>query len=353
MDPQITISSIVFIVWLIFPGVIFKRFYYQGQFTKQFSFGLFADRLITSIFWGCFVQLITFLLYSRSLGFTFTGIKGHLNRVYDQIINNRLPDLQYHHLVYILGYASALIFVASILGTFLHKVVRLLKIDVHFELFRFANQWHYYFKGDILSTRDFSSLPKGKVLSTFVDALVDDGSERNKMVTGFLTQYTISAQTGELETIHLTRASRYSNSQANFKEIPGHVLSIPYSRIIDLNLRYNIVEIDNSRRDATFVVVIQFVGWVGLIASFIYPWYLDANLFKTIVGMLSSTFAWLLLIAVAQNPFQRRSNENMDRRAVVTAIGISLILALVALQAFGKLLPLVGVIWSFIQPAFH
>jgi len=85
MEAQYTVNSIVFIVSLIVPGVIFKRFYFQGQFTKQFGDGLFADRLITSIFWGIFVQIITFLLYSCIFGFTYTSLKQVIDKAYSEI----------------------------------------------------------------------------------------------------------------------------------------------------------------------------------------------------------------------------------------------------------------------------
>ena len=48
------------------------------------------------------------------------------------------------------------------------KIVRIAKLDITFSTLRFANIWHYYFKGEMVKTKDFRiAIPKkGKWLST-------------------------------------------------------------------------------------------------------------------------------------------------------------------------------------------
>lgn len=267
MEAQYTVNSIVFIVSLIVPGVIFKRFYFQGQFTKQFGAGLFADRLITSIFWGIFVQIITFLFYSRIFGFTYTSIKQVIDKAYIEISKNLLPDFTYVQLSHILGYLVFLLFMSGALGTFLHSLIRVFKIDVFFKVLRFSNEWNYYFKGEILSTSEFKGGKKGKVLSTNIDLLIEDGTEKNKMVSGYLTQYTLSSKTGELETIYLTNAKRYSKSENKFKEIPGDCFIVPFNKVIDMNLIYNTIKVaSNEKKQLTYNLILN----IGFWASYFY-----------------------------------------------------------------------------------
>ena len=64
MLPELALSSIFLIVIVLFPGLIFRRFYYSGKFTKQFLKGEWSERIVTSIFWGIFSQLITLLFIS-------------------------------------------------------------------------------------------------------------------------------------------------------------------------------------------------------------------------------------------------------------------------------------------------
>ncbi|MDB5013757.1 MAG: hypothetical protein JWQ25_1959 [Daejeonella sp.] len=234
MESQFTISSIIFIVLLIVPGIFFKRFYFQGQFTKQFGAGLFADRLITSIFWGLLIQILSFLVFSKAFNFTYNSIRIPLSKAYSEVAKNSLPDFTPKNLGYALGYLLGSISIASFMGALFHRIVRFFKIDVKFHVFRFSNQWDYYIRGDILSTEDFRESRRGKVLSTLVDIVLDGGDGTSKMVSGFLTQYTISAKTGELETIYLTQAKRFSKSSSAFKDVPGDCLIVPYNRVIDL-----------------------------------------------------------------------------------------------------------------------
>lgn len=342
MENQITITTLIIIVWLVFPGVVFKRFYFQGQFTKQFGAGLFADRLITSIFWGIIVQIITFLVYSRSLGFTFTGIRDKVGVAYSNILENHLPADTYQYLKYVLVYLICLIVMAAILGTIFHKMIRIFKIDVKLEVFRFSNHWNYYFRGEILSTRDFKQIKKGKVLSTMVDVLIDNATEKNKMIQGFLTQYTISHKTGELDALYLTGAKRYSETTKQFKDIPGDCLIIPYEKVIDINLRYNIKIIDEDREKQKIFTIITFLGLsTGFLFIMVFPWYLHLGLLHTLLGIFFSTVAWIFFITIISNPYQTESSSKLTTTGVWVTLFIILILASIALL-FLKLFPLIS-----------
>ncbi|HVW94453.1 MAG TPA: hypothetical protein VHA56_00625 [Mucilaginibacter sp.] len=335
MENQITITSLIIIVWLIFPGVVFKRFYFQGQFTKQFGAGLFADRLITSIFWGIVVQIVTFLLYSKSLGFTFAGIKDKIGEAYSNIVENKLPLDTYQYLKYILLYLVCLIFMAAVLGTIFHNLIRLFKIDLKLAVFRFSNHWNYYFRGEILSTRDFKNIKRGKVLSTMVDVLVDNGTEKNKMVQGFLTQYSISHKTGELDAIYLTCAKRYSESKKCFKDIPGDCLIIPYEKVLDMNLRFNTKIIDEDKRKQKIYAIITFVGVsTGLLGLMIFPWYLHAGIIRTVLGIIFSIISWLLFITIISNRYQTDSRSKLTVKGATLTLVLMLVFAAVALIFF-------------------
>ncbi|MDB5009192.1 MAG: hypothetical protein JWP45_3585 [Mucilaginibacter sp.] len=330
---QYTISSIIIIVWLIFPGIVFKRFYYQGQFSKQFGTGLFADRLITSIFWGVFVQLITFLVYSRALNFTFIGIEADVEGYYKNLAENKLPLISYKTLIYILGYQILLVIMALILGTIVHKTIRFLKIDVHSSIFRFTNHWNYYFRGEILSTAEFKSLKIGKWISTQVDILIDDGTEKNKMVSGYLTQYTLSHKTGDLETIYLTSATRFSQTQNKFITIPGDCLIVQFGKVVDMNIRYNQVKSTLDKRKIISSVVFIF-GFVVLISIFVFPWYLNINVVSKVLGTVSALVTWLFLMAILIFPLQRGTNPKMTQQAVWISLFIMIVFLFLTLVWF-------------------
>lgn len=139
MDSEVTITSIIFIILLIVPGVFFKRFYFQGQFSKQFASGLFADRLITSIFWGILIQIFSFWIFSKSFNLTFDNVKKPISEVYIQLSQNTIPDFTTQNLKLTLLYLLVSIIFSCILGGILHIIVRKLKIDIKYPVFRFAN----------------------------------------------------------------------------------------------------------------------------------------------------------------------------------------------------------------------
>jgi hypothetical protein len=319
---QVTISSIVFIVSLIVPGIIFKKFYYQGQFTKQFGAGPFADRLISSIFWGIFVQILTFLIFTRYLGIKYDDIKKKIDTVYASIVDNKIPNITYSQLLYILSYLAFLVFVAAVIGSFLHLFIRYFKLDIRFNVLRFSNKWNYLIRGDILLTREFKGRKKGAIDSTMVDIIIDDATEKNKMISGFLTDYTISEKTGELESIHLTAAKRYSQTDKAFKEILGDCLIVPCHRMVNMNLRYIIKVVDkNAQKKLIFfraVFILLFVGWLTI--SLLIFNTRSGVIFK-VFGLPFMLFGWMLFIISLSNPFHPNPDVKLSRRnSTITAL---------------------------------
>lgn len=67
METNVTLVSIAIIVFLYFPGNIFKRFYFKGPFSQQFNIGIFAERFITSIFWGGIMQIMSLIKFPKIL----------------------------------------------------------------------------------------------------------------------------------------------------------------------------------------------------------------------------------------------------------------------------------------------
>jgi len=334
---QYTISSIIIIVWLVFPGVVFKRFYYQGQFTKQFGTGLFADRLITSIFWGVFVQIITFLVYSRALNFTFIGIEADVEDYYKKLSENELPLVSSKTLIYLLGYQIFLVVIAVLLGTVIHKTIRFFKIDVYSDVFRFTNHWNYYFRGEILSTSEFKALKTGKWTSTQVDVLIDDGTEKNKMVSGYLTQYTLSHKTGDLETIYLTSATRYSHTHSKFISIPGDCLIVQFEKVVDINIRYNQIKSTiNIKKTISNIILVM--GFIVLIYILIFPWYLNIRVVNKILGVIFAVFTWLFLMTALSFPFQSSNNPKMTKKAFFICLAVMVVFLIFTLICL-KLMP--------------
>lgn len=324
MDSPGTISGIVFIVVLIFPGVIFKRFYYKGSFKKQFGAGPFADRILTSIFWGFVVQLLSFVGFSIAFNFHYNDINVKIRGLYKQIVDNQIPLLTFHDLAYILTYIFVCLTVAAFFGFIAHEFIRLFKLDVKSGIFKFSNEWHYYFTGEILLTKEFRHLKKGKVFATAVDVLIDNGSDRNKMMSGILSQYTLSSHTGELESIYLTASRKYSDIDKGFKSVPGSLIIIPYNKVVDMNLTYLFEEKPLVNKITVYRNSVMLISLFVTLAIIILPWFSTVSFGNKTLSVLFFSLGWLFAYVSLLQPYQDEK-QKLSWRAILLLIALSLL----------------------------
>lgn len=289
MDTSVTIFSLGYIIILIVPGIIFKRFYFQGAFSGQFNSGLFADRIITSLFWGILVQIISALTFSRIINVTYADWNVMVQKLYQNIVANKLPEITSDQLFNVFFYAIYSVVLAAILGFMFYKVVRTFNLDLTIPAFRFLNHWHYYFKGEILRTPEFEMGNRGKWLSTEVDVMLKDDDGKSNLFSGLLTHYTLK-NCNELDTLYLTGATRYSQSKKGEKLIPGDIFIVPFSTVQNLNLRYNL---EVKRRSLVLKYITLTISAVTLIFSFAYPWTVDIGIWNKIFGCLTLCISWM------------------------------------------------------------
>lgn len=318
MDTSVTLFSFAYIVILIVPGIIFKRFFFQGAFSGQFNTGIFADRIITSLFWGILVQIISILTFSRIINVSYQDWRVMLQNLYRNIVNNKLPNVTPDQLLNVLFYAVYSVVLAAALGFFFFKIIRLLSLDLKFPAFRFLNQWHYYFKGEILRTPEFKMTGRGKVLSTEVDLMLKDNDGKSNLFSGLLTQYTLNTK-NELDTIYLTGASRFSQSLPGMKQIPGDIFIIPFSTVQNMNIRYNFQVRQNN--EALKYIALCFSG-VVLIIVLIYPWLLNLGAWQKIFGAVTLFFSWLYFSILMMSLFPANNGVQplSNRARIVTSI---------------------------------
>ena len=334
MLPEVAVSSILLIVIVLFPGLIFRRFYYWSKFTKQFVKGEWSERIVTSIFWGIFSQVITLLLISYIL--PILQIKLLENDIIkDDILGGRNRNFSFADidiekgrilLFFILGYILFSIIVAGLLGFILHKFVRLFGIDIRIEAFRYSNQWHYIFQGEVPKS-------KKKVLFPWVDVTLTTQQEdgKQKMIQGVLKDYQINATTGDLEYLYLEKAERYSHTQKDFKRILSDVFVVPFGNVVDMNIRYKYKE----KKDYTNIY--RKIIITAILASYLfyfsYPWlrategtpiwkillsYLPLSL--PLVGVLS-TFATIFSLLEKKEQEKRNSLWGILRMIFFSALG--------------------------------
>lgn len=262
----------------------------------------------------------------------YDDIRTPITSFYVELNNNRFPDWTSENFYYGAGYVGLTICIGSLLGFILHKIVRLLRLDVYFPVLRFANHWNYYFRGDLPHLR--SNQTKGRVISTNLDVIIEDGTGKTHLYSGFLSHYTISQTTGELDTLVISNTERWSESAKKFKPIPGDSLIIPYKTVINLNLRYNVKKSKTrTQKIATTIGVFAILSFGAIFFCIPYYYYDTIGTFKTIIALLLSWSIWLFSTSLLFQLFNLDGNNTSSHSSSKKQIIVSTVIIIFILSS--------------------
>lgn len=324
MLPEIALNSILIIVALLFPGLIFRRFFYAGKFAKQFSKGEWSERIVISVFWGVLTQLLTILIFS------------YLPWVDNLLKKQEFPELTIYNFssvisqnreifVLLLSYILFSNIISGIIGYVGFKVIRIFRLDIHFPILQFSNSWHYYFSGETKSLNH-----KGKILFTWIDLVIktEEEPQKNKMIQGALKDYTLDTSTGNLEYLYLENARRYSHSIQDFKSIHSDIFIVPFQNVIDMNIRYE-YEIPQNKKAQWKEVLMAVYTIVGLISCLVLPWFFakDVGIWRILLSYVPSFFIYLTSLIVVV-PFPVENEKKITRIITFTTLFIVSFLSL-------------------------
>jgi hypothetical protein len=267
-------SSLIIFLFIILPGICFRRGYYHGAFTRQFRFS--GQGLLTVAY--------TFVL-GLALNFVFIELFNCLQD-YDIVVNTELDNFKklleddnqntsrtsgnsfegfYESCRNTYWSYLAGIYIFSMLSGFvLNRLVILLGLDLSVRILQFNNEWQYIFDGrkldqnkQVISRKKFSR----RIKYVFVDILTDNGSERGQLYRGLLKNYEINDKDpSKLSSISISKVKRWKrvfdqNKSESWEpvEIPGDLFTILGDRILNVNCHY--VKDDKSVKYNWFDVV--------------------------------------------------------------------------------------------------
>lgn len=220
------------------PGIAFKRAYLSSVFSRKVKF----SGLLDEVFWAVFPSIV---MHFAAFGLlrvvaSVAGFQFDLS----VLLNVLVGDTNYRDgIVGYLYYCVAVIGVAFLAGHLCRRIVRVLKLDRRFRLFRFSNDWHYLLSGEFL---DFPEVPDNPEDVSFklVNVLTQTGSE-TMIYIGELIHFTLSDD-GGLDTVVLKDARRRLLNddlvEDRYYDIPGRYITIPYKTILNINIRYFYIE---------------------------------------------------------------------------------------------------------------
>jgi membrane protein len=237
MEINLALNTIIYIMIFIVPGILFRNYFYSGEYSKEFYFGNLFERFVWTLFFSV-LMLITcyFFIYL----FSWSGVNliseisyDTIKEIYENLHNVQsditFPDKKtfdeksgdFFIIIFILYTISGL------LGFICNKLATILN-------FNFYNYWHALFRGKL------NKAPKGfKYIYTDIDILTTD----HIIYTGKIKNYHLSKNDTNIETIVIENTSKkeigkYSPEYPFGKSIEGHNFCIHKDQIQNMNLSY-------------------------------------------------------------------------------------------------------------------
>lgn len=241
----------VLIFLIIIPGIIYRKVYFHGIFSKKYVKTNPFDDFAWAIIPGFVFQISGVLIVNN-----YMDNECHVNfKILGVLLAGAKEDLSLGTAFEVVGASLNKIFlynliiwaISAICGFSLRIIIRKFKLDWKTMYLRFNNEWFYIVTGEILGFSENTFQPKKKIDFTFVDVLVKIDNE-SIIYTGISKAYFLSNE-GGLASLLLAGASRRLLSDDpnrtdekppsdRYYNIPGEFLLIPNSSIININFRY-------------------------------------------------------------------------------------------------------------------
>jgi hypothetical protein len=242
----------VLLLLVTLPGITFRRSYYASRFSLNYISTNLLNELIWAIIPAIFLHAIAILLIEKysnhridleCFGYLVVGgnDKEEIHKAFTTIQMN---------IGNIFLYFTTITFFSFLLGTSGRLIVRGFGLDIYIKILRFPNRWHYLFTGEYL---DFERGWKYHENIDFIiaDILMQVGDECI-IYSGILEEYYLSKTSGGLDSIMIkypSKKSIKSNGSSEYREIPGNYLSIPFEKILNINIQYYEFEGDDEIKE--------------------------------------------------------------------------------------------------------
>ncbi|WP_149525646.1 hypothetical protein [Sphingobacterium hotanense] len=324
MSFGLTILSLAYILFLIVPGIVFKRFFYQNNPQKLPGVGNFADRIITSLFCGFIIQIITILLFtigiSQISSYEFIDYYRRLINIHEKLVSNSLPVISTKQIIYLLLELLYSLLIAATFGLIGFNIIRKFKLDVIFPVLRFDSEWKYLFRDD-KRIFDDDSVTNFRVFdSAQLDLIVKEASGDSFLYSGILYNYKTNKE-GSLEFISLLETKRYTKSkdtqEVKIKAIPGHVVIIPYSNVLNMNVTYFYRTRMTTNRFIESMLIVFIT--TSLLPIIILPWFSSAPWYWCIASILLLLLSWSSVVGLL-SPFIGNKKNNLNLGGILILI---------------------------------
>lgn len=244
---EVSLGFFVVLLLLLFPGLIYRRLYFYGEFSKEFNDGQnIVSLLAKSAVPGLVISILSITLYS------YFFLKIDIAEVIDKFKDINNPDIKLTHphdssfneliISKVSPFVGFEYLISLILGALSGRLIRITRLDTKFKILRYKNYWFYIFNGQYGGFKKLKHLGQEnkKHLFTKADILIDSSSS-TLLYSGIVVDYELNENNCcELSKIFLQNAERYSliNNERVRVEIPGTLLVVDCTTMKNINLTY-------------------------------------------------------------------------------------------------------------------
>lgn len=335
---NLTTAFLFLFITIVIPGFIFQRFYFYGDFSKQFTTKENVPKLmLTSLIPGLIISSFYLPIFNY---FSFDDVKiEKILSVFERLSRSEIhKDVKatkgLANYTNFLKYCFFEFILAGVLGFFCSRVVvRGLKLDRKLKTMRYKNQWYYVFSGEIFEFGKFKKAAKalvkderrGKDVQLAKADILIKGPDGGELYTGFVVDYDLNPiDISKLENVYLLDATRYKTidliegdlniknpQQTEKKLIPGELFVINMANVININVSYLLAPKKDKIKGAiptwlslfikSFSVLFVFGAififynpeWMDIFSFSKYSWYLKLPIlafYMNIVGNLNPIY---------------------------------------------------------------
>ncbi|PXW17350.1 hypothetical protein C8D70_102413 [Chryseobacterium sp. CBTAP 102] len=262
----------------LFPGIIFRKFLFIREYSKEFDKGNLFERFIWTILTSIIILLVTFLFFvfcNKALNLDLLPSISYKTiwDTFNDLSNNKLPNPDkklapkdkdiYMHFFLLMICIYTLSFLLGILTYLITRTTFVKSIGV----MKYLNYWQDLVKGTYNLNSD-DTLTYGY---TNADVLTEQ-NEETKLYSGRVINYYLDPQSNQLQTIVLSDVKRYKRLDGGgfeIKSIPGHNFIIEKERILNINFTYIYERKDENKvykwiyRIVNIIFILLFVGVIS------------------------------------------------------------------------------------------
>lgn len=236
-------ATTIILVFLLTPGLVFRKFYFSEQFSKQYQRPNYIELLLSGFLASIVLHFFVVWIFNSYLNIDveIAVVGAMLYGGSEALESFKLLDRNIDSFIL---YCVIIYLMAMFGGWAGNKIIRSAKWDREIKLYRYENYWHYILNGE------FVEFPRANIYwentpedveMVFIDALVKL-SDGDYLYQGFLVDYELTKQ-GGLDCLYLIDPIRQKmNSKfldsSQQKEIPGGIFILKYEHVINLNIGY-------------------------------------------------------------------------------------------------------------------